>query len=62
MTPEPKSPNPPPAEMDAADGSPAPRRAYAPPRVKCLGSVRDLSLGSPTGPKMDGLPGGRRRM
>lgn len=38
------------------------RRKYSAPRVKCLGSVRDLTLGSPVGLLMDGLPGGKRTM
>ena len=38
------------------------RRKYSAPHVKCLGSVRDLTLGSPVGLLMDGLPGGKRTM
>ena len=32
-----------------------PRRKYAKPCLKLLGSVRDLTLGSPKGPFTDGL-------
>jgi hypothetical protein len=32
----------------------APRRKYSAPRLKRLGSVRDLTLGSPTGKFSDG--------
>ena len=39
-----------------------PRRPYAPPQLRQLGSVRDLTLGSPVGAFMDGLPGGMRSM
>jgi hypothetical protein len=47
------------ADAQAVGGA---RRKYSPPRVKCLGSVRDLTLGSPVGLLMDGLPGGKRTM
>ena len=45
---DPKSPQLP-AEVQSA-----PRRKYAVPRLKQLGSVRDLTLGSPAGRKGDG--------
>jgi hypothetical protein len=59
MTPEPKIPSP---TEHAKEASAAPRRKYTSPRLKCLGSVRDLTLGSPIGLLMDGLPGGMRTM
>lgn len=49
MSRDPKSPQLP------ADVQDAPRRKYTPPRLKVLGSVRDLTLGSPTGRVTDGL-------
>ena len=48
MSLDPKSPQPP------ADVKDAPRREYAAPRLKVLGSVRDLTLGSPAGKAADG--------
>ena len=56
MSSEPKNP---PQPAEAKDNA---RRPYAAPRLKHLGSVRDLTLGSPTGGPMDGLPGGKRTM
>lgn len=38
------------------------RRPYTPPQIRRLGSVRDLTLGSPIGGYQDGLPGGKRSM
>ena len=48
MTHDPKTPQPP-AEVPAS-----PRRIYSAPRLKLLGSVRDLTLGSPIGKFSDG--------
>lgn len=59
MTPEPKLPSP--TEHAAAAGD-APRRKYAAPVLRRLGSVRDLTLGSPLGLLMDAAPGGMRTM
>lgn len=59
MTSEPKLPSP--TEHAAASGD-APRRKYTAPVLRRLGSVRDLTLGSPIGLLMDGLPGGMRTM
>ena len=59
MSTEPKSAKP--AE-EVKDATTAPRRRYAAPRLKRLGSVRDLTLGSPSGLLMDGVPGGKRSM
>ena len=56
---EPKSP---PSAENVKDATVAPRRKYTSPRLRCLGSVRDLTLGSPAGPFMDGFPGGKRPM
>lgn len=48
---------------DVKEGEPRPERApYHPPHLRRLGSVRDLTLGSPVGGFMDGLPGGMRSM
>lgn len=49
MSLDPKSPQLP------ADVQQAPRRKYATPRLKLLGSVRDLTLGSPKGKFSDGI-------
>lgn len=51
MTPEPKSPTAPAPAVDAKGANP--RRHYVAPRLKCLGSVRELTLGSPLGLLMD---------
>lgn len=59
MTSEPKPPSP---TEHAAAASDAPRRKYTAPVLRRLGSVRDLTLGSPIGLLMDGLPGGMRPM
>jgi hypothetical protein len=48
MTPDPKSPQLP------ADVKDSPRRKYTAPQLKRLGSVRDLTLGSPAGVMSDG--------
>jgi hypothetical protein len=48
MSPDPKSP---PLPADVQDAS---RRKYTAPRLKRLGSVRDLTLGSPKGIAGDG--------
>ncbi len=56
MSSEPKNP---PQPAEAKDNA---RRPYAAPRLKHLGSVRDLTLGSPSGGPMDALPGGKRAM
>jgi hypothetical protein len=46
---------------DVKDDAPRPSLApYHPPCLRRLGSVRDLTLGSPFGGFMDGLPGGMR--
>jgi hypothetical protein len=39
---------------EIAEGSGAPRLKYTAPRLKRLGSVRDLTLGSPPGKGADG--------
>jgi hypothetical protein len=57
MTPESKSPKQP---QDVKDANIAPRRKYAAPRLKRLGSVRDLTLGSPLLPFGDGKGGFQR--
>jgi len=50
MSRDPKT-TPVPTEVAVKD---APRRKYAAPRLKRLGSVRDLTLGSPPGKAADG--------
>jgi hypothetical protein len=47
MTPDPTSP------QVSADPQDVVRRKYTAPRLKRLGSVRDLTLGSPAGPRTD---------
>jgi hypothetical protein len=42
MSPDPKN-----REREPHDAKDAPRRPYTAPRLKVLGSVRDLTLGSP---------------
>lgn len=49
MSPDTKTPQP----ADASNH--LPRRKYAAPRLRSLGSVRDLTLGSPPGPRGDGI-------
>jgi hypothetical protein len=56
MTPDPKSPQLP------ADVQDSPRRKYTAPQLKRLGSVRDLTLGSPVGKITDGAGVGMRNM
>ncbi len=51
MSREPQKPQTP---VDVKDGASVQRRKYAPPRLKRLGSVRDLTLGSPPGKAADG--------
>jgi hypothetical protein len=51
MSPDPKSP---PLPADVQDASRASRRSYTAPHLKRLGSVRDLTLGSPKGGFTDG--------
>lgn len=47
--------------VEIADGSGAARLKYTSPRLKRLGSVRDLTLGSPPGKGADGV-GGKKTM
>jgi hypothetical protein len=44
------------------DGQARPRRKYTAPRLKQLGSVRDLTLGSPPGKAADGAGARRNAM
>ena len=52
MSPVPKSPQLP---ADAQNGVQGERRKYVAPRLKRLGSVRELTLGSPAGKASDGI-------
>lgn len=52
MSRDPKNDQP---RADAVEVKPEPRRAYTAPCLKRLGSVRDLTLGSPAGKVTDGL-------
>lgn len=46
------------AAESTSENAARPRRPYQAPRLRCLGSVRDLTLGSPTAdPFSDGMGG-----
>jgi len=59
MSPDPKTPQDSQPTQEAKSAS-QPRRKYEAPRLKRLGSVRDLTLGSPALPFGDSM-GGRQR-
>ena len=55
MSLDPKSPAQTPQPAAGAEVRGVPRRKYTAPRLKVLGSVRDLTLGSPPGKAADGV-------